>query len=157
VRRLEEVRERYATERFEIGRGGNTYMTRYTLLGQRAAGAGYAVYLHHFHRGDWDDALHDHPWSFVSVILSGGYYEQTERHTRWYGPGRMLVRPAEWRHRTILPPGREAWTLILRGRKRRSWFFWCLDRIGRLTGVSVPWRSFIDRIDSGSLGCGSQA
>lgn len=151
---LERVADRLAKERFEIGRNGSTYLVRYVLAGQRAAGTGRAVFLHHFLRGDWDDALHDHPWPFTSVILSGGYYEQTERGTRWYGPGRVLTRPAAWRHRVILPPGRECWTLVFRGRKQRSWFFYCMDTLGRLTGAVIPWRSFFDRIESGALGCG---
>lgn len=156
---LERLADRIAVEpRFEIGRNGSTYLTRWTLFGQRAAGSGFAVYLHRFHRGDWDDALHDHPWGFTSIILAGGYWEHTPGRSglqrRWYGPGRVLVRPAAWRHRTELPPGADCWTLILRGRKCRSWYFHCLDSLGRLTGRSVPWRSFVDRVDNGALGCG---
>lgn len=92
--------------------------------------------------------MHDHPWPFVSVILAGGYYEVTPAkgwkdgegptQRRWYGPGRVLTRPAEWIHRVEIPPGRDAWTLILRGRKERSWGFWCPRvRVSRPTGVKA--------------------
>jgi hypothetical protein len=33
------------------------------------------VKLHHFLRSDEDRDLHDHPWSFLSIILWGGYWE----------------------------------------------------------------------------------
>lgn len=157
----EKLADRVARERFDIGRNGDVYLTRWTLLGSRTEGSGRAVFLHRFHRSDADDALHDHPWPFVSVILSGGYWEHTpDRHgkvsRRWYGPGRVLTRPAAWRHRVELPAGRDCWTLIFRGRKEKSWSFFCLDALGRLTGKAVPWRSFLDRIDTGSLGCGER-
>jgi hypothetical protein len=38
----------------------------------------FATYLHKFHRSDEDRALHDHPGSFISVILWRGYNEITE-------------------------------------------------------------------------------
>ena len=33
----------------------------------------FAVYIHRIFKHDEDKHCHDHPWSFVSVILSGGY------------------------------------------------------------------------------------
>ena len=160
---LERWANRYARERFDIGRpSADVYLTRWTVLGSRFAGGGSAVFLHHFHRSDGDDALHDHPWPFASLILSGGYYEHTADKRglvsrRWYGPGRVLTRPATFRHRVELPPGRDCWTLVFRGRKAKSWSFFCLDGLGRLTGRAVPWRSFADRLDAGALGCGPEA
>lgn len=35
------------------------------------------LYLHKFYRGDEDPYLHDHPWPFTSLILTGGYWEET--------------------------------------------------------------------------------
>lgn len=34
------------------------------------------LFLHHFRRSDEDRELHDHPWSFFTLILAGGYLEQ---------------------------------------------------------------------------------
>src|SRR5271170_2836454 len=35
------------------------------------------VYLHKFHRGDSDEALHNHPWLWSrSFVLAGGYIEE---------------------------------------------------------------------------------
>jgi hypothetical protein len=35
------------------------------------------VKLHHILRSDDDRDLHDHPWSFLSIVLKGGYWEHT--------------------------------------------------------------------------------
>lgn len=57
---LERLADRVSVEpRFDIGRNGDTYLSRWTLCGRRTEGTGSGVYLHKFHRGDWDDALHD--------------------------------------------------------------------------------------------------
>jgi hypothetical protein len=51
---------------------GDVYMVRRafnTPLG--------GVKLHHILRSDDDRDLHDHPWSFLSIVLKGGYWEHT--------------------------------------------------------------------------------
>lgn len=161
MRWLQSLADRFAVERFVIARLGDPFLTRWVLVGRRYGGSRHAVYLHRFHRSDHDNALHDHPWGFVSVILAGGYWEHTPGpggtvRRRWYGPGRVLVRPAAWRHRTEQPAGRECWTLVVRGEKVRDWAFFCLDALGRLTGRAVPWRQFIDNVEAGALGCGRE-
>lgn len=50
------------------------YMTRFTFFEI----GGWSLKLHRFHRGDEDRDLHDHPWSFWSLILRGGYWEVTQ-------------------------------------------------------------------------------
>lgn len=149
--------DRLARDKMEVGRPGDgVYLTRWVLFGQRMGPPGSrALFLHWFQRSD-EDQLHDHPWGFISVILSGGYWEHTPldpadpagpTRRRWYGPGRVLVRPADWRHRVEIPDGRAAWTLILRGVKRRSWYFYC-------PAGEVPWRTYVARVDAGGAGCG---
>ncbi len=81
------------------------------------------IYLHRLCRSDEDRALHDHPWAFVSVILTSGYVEHTRRGQRRYRSGAILVRPAEWQHRLELE--RPAWTLVFRFRRVREWGFHC--------------------------------
>lgn len=155
----ERLMDRVALERHDIGRpGGGTYLTRWTIYGSRFDGANSAVYVHRFARSDFDDALHDHPGGFTSVILAGGYWEWTAGRAgvlrrRWYGPGRVLTRPANWRHRVELADTRPSWSLVFRGPKAKSWSFFC-TAAGRLTGREVPWRSYIDAIETGALGCG---
>jgi hypothetical protein len=155
---LEWFADRYASERFEITRSWEAvpYLTRWTLSGKRFEGLGRALFLHHFHRSDADE-MHDHPWPFTSVILAGGYYEVTPARgwangvgptqRRWYGPGRVITRPAKWIHRVEIPAGRDAWTLIIRGRKERGWGFWC-PVVGYL-----PWREHLANAERTGRGC----
>ena len=37
----------------------------------------FAIYIHRIFMHDEDKHFHDHPWSFVNCILSGGYCEVT--------------------------------------------------------------------------------
>lgn len=105
-------------------------LTRYFLIQTRW----FAVYLHHLQASDTDRAHHDHPWAFISVLLSSGYYEWTpNRHPEQPGLMRLatirtwkprfsvLYRPAEWQHRLELV--KPTWTLVLRFRRRREWGF----------------------------------
>lgn len=110
-------------------------LTRYFLLQTRW----FAVYLHHLHASDEDRALHDHPWSFVTFLLSGGYWEHTPARPRdrvssklvdvvtchWHRRFSILWRPAEYKHRLEL--ARPTWTLVLRFARRRQWGFWTTD------------------------------
>jgi hypothetical protein len=154
---LEQLVDRISSERFDITRewAQVPYLTRWSLLGRRTEG-NWAVYLHRFQRSDYDE-LHDHPWPFVSVILSGGYWEETPgpgwregngpRVKRWYGSGRVLYRPANWIHRVVIPDGKEAWTLILRLKKVRGWGFWC-----PASGFT-PWRVHLANAERTGSGC----
>jgi hypothetical protein len=89
------------------------YLTRWFIW----RGKNLGIYIHKFHRSDEDRALHDHPWSFLSIILWRGYYEVTQnkkgarllyanapliqiKKRKW--PGMILYRPATWRHRVEL-------------------------------------------------------
>lgn len=135
--------------RYDISRPGvPTYLTRWDVLGNRF-GAGLKLFIHLFHRGDAELYFHDHPWPFWSLILWGGYWEHTESGRSWYRPGRLLRRPAEWRHRVELPEGRRCWTLIWTGAKVRSWGFWCPRGF-------LPWRQHAANLDAGLPGCGDE-
>ena len=93
-------------------------LTRYYLVETRW----FAVYLHHLHTSDENRALHDHPWSFVTFLLSGGYEEHTPAGIFWRRRFSVLYRPAEWQHRLVLRW--PVWTLVIRCRRRREWGFW---------------------------------
>lgn len=92
------------------------------------------IYLHHILRSDYDRALHDHPWSFVSVMLKGGYWEHRpsgadrdgniKSRRTWYQAPAILRRPAPSIHRLELPEGKTCWTLVFVGPKKREWGFW---------------------------------
>jgi hypothetical protein len=145
---------------------GPVYMRRFFIRRQKPgthdSEFGSQIYIHHILRDDADDELHDHPWSFWSFIFKGGYWEETEepefqtldgqpyeldwqnpkagrvqfvRRRKWYGAPRFLFRNEKARHRLVVP--RPSWTLVVTGRKKKSWSFFGRD------GKSTPWRDFL--------------
>ncbi len=117
--------------RSDIIFGGATYMRRWRLIHTKWFG----VRLHHIMRSDSDRELHDHPFTFLSIILRGGYTETTvDGREVWYGS--VLLRGAEVLHRLALKMDVErsgifdhnlvehsTWTLVFRGPIRRRWGF----------------------------------
>ena len=98
----------------------------------------FGLYLHKVVRDDSDRDLHDHPFDFISLVLSGGYLEEfadgTTLHRR---PWTVVRRQAERLHRVMLTESRRpAWTLVWLGSHRREWGF------NTVRGW-VPWRRYI--------------
>ncbi len=141
-------------KRYDIGREGRPYLTRWDLLGTRYAAWWLPrLFLHQFHQSDSDAALHDHPWPFFSIILRGGYWEQTKNSFGWdrfvrYRPLSMLFRRSNWFHRIVLEPGTEGkvWTLVLTGPRLRDWGFMCPKGW-------TPWKIVADREENNLPGC----
>jgi len=87
----------------------------------------FGIYIHWFEASD-DDSLHDHPWPFLSFILSGGYWEHTPGPDGslikcWHPAGAVRVCPARWLHRVEIDPECRPVTLVLRGTQVRRWGF----------------------------------
>jgi hypothetical protein len=104
------------------------YLTRYFIINNDT----FAIYLHHFHKSDEGTELHDHPRSFFSLILWGGYWEhrfflETDSgiltYKKWIGPGRFIFRQAETLHRVELPKGKSCWTLVFLLPRYKRWGF----------------------------------
>lgn len=110
--------------------------------------------LHKFYRSDQDEALHDHPWWFVTFPLtsykewvplppglsakpelSGNLLsEHGDRILQDVKRFRFHYRPAEYRHAVVVDkPG---YTIVLAGMKTRSWGFW-------QGSVFTPWKTWI--------------
>jgi hypothetical protein len=105
-----------------------------------------SVYLHYFHRGDEDAALHNHPWKVsYSLILTNGYVEErwdpkTEKIVRrTLRPGSINRILADDFHRVeLIDPSRGAWTLFFSGsRVKEAWGFWWPGVHG-----FIPWKQF---------------
>lgn len=92
-------------------------VTRYYLFESKPV----SLYLHRLHCSDEDRALHDHPWSFISILFHSGYYEHTPTGRFWRRRFSVLWRPAEWQHRLELV--KPTWTLVVKFRRRREWGF----------------------------------
>jgi hypothetical protein len=125
---------------------GSPYLSRWILC-KNFLGREQRLVIHCFHRSDADREMHDHPWSYWSLILWGGYWEETPAGRKWYGLGSWLRRPATWRHRVELEGGRKCWTLFWTSANERRWGFWC-------PSDWIPWKVFVARKESGLSGCG---
>ena len=126
--------------RSDITIGGSVYMRRWRFFPEWMPG----IRVHNILKSDDDRALHDHPMSFVTIILKGGYYEYLSDGSKtWHGPGSILYRQAKTMHRIELekvwkcphtsgdscgcppqePKLQPAWTLVFRTRYFREWGF----------------------------------
>lgn len=96
----------------------NETFFRYTLLKT----PWFRVYLHVLDAATPHPECHNHPWSFVTVLLWGGYTEYTTE-TGWKRrePGSVLFRPARWTHNVITDG--VSWSLVFTGPKRHPWGF----------------------------------
>lgn len=123
-------------EGMDIGSEGDPYLDRLRII-QTPLGS---VYLHHIHRPDNDRDPHDHPWSFASLVIAGGYTElswpdkrragqvSTREHRRW-----SLHRMGRQAAHVITGIDGPLWTLVITGPRRGEWGFWHL-------GGFTPWR-----------------
>lgn len=104
---------------------------------------GIAVRVHEILRSDAGRDPHDHPWSYLTVILRGGYFEKRYDaagklvSTKYHGAGSVLWRPAGSWHRLDVPTGMVATTLFITGKYVGTWGF-------NVDGVKVPYNQYKD-------------
>lgn len=108
------------------------YLERYYVFLKDRANFPFNVFLHKFLKSDPDD-LHDHPWSYATLILRGGYWEWIPQYDsqgkvtcqigKWRGPGHFRISRANSYHRIELDPGVECWSLFMPFKKVRDWGF----------------------------------
>ncbi len=60
------------------GKVGRPLLTRWILW----TNAKYSLFAHLFHRSDLDEH-HDHPWSFITFLMSSGYWEHVPEDFFW--------------------------------------------------------------------------
>lgn len=101
---------------------GEDYMRRWWVI-PRNENAN--VYLHRILTSDDDRAMHDHPWSNISYLLFGSYWEHTPEGKFLRKAGEVVSRPADALHRLEVIPGEEAISLFITGPKVREWGFAC--------------------------------
>lgn len=92
------------------------YLIRYSIFTCRW----FAIKIHQILLSD-HDCHHDHPWSFITLLLKGGYVEHTPKGSKLYGPGNILYRPAEYIHR--LEIHQPCWSFVITFKKVRKWGF----------------------------------
>tara|TARA_Y100001960_G_C14425601_1_gene705126 strand:- start:74 stop:499 length:426 start_codon:yes stop_codon:yes gene_type:complete len=96
------------------------FMVRYYLLfRKRPKWFPFNILVHQLLKSDLGD-LHDHYWSYITIILKGGYWETSEKGTFWRGPGYIGFRKSTDRHSLKIEEGKSTWTLLLVGPNRGS-------------------------------------
>ena len=102
---------------FTIG----TYMDRYWIIPRNRW---FNVYLHFIWESDDDRAMHDHPSDSVSLILRGGYTEETPDGVFQRKPGDVVRRRAADLHRLAVNPTHvPTVSLFIMGPITRLWGF----------------------------------
>lgn len=115
---------------------GEVYLRRLRILQT----PWFAFYLHFINEADFDRDAHDHPWTFWSWVLRGGYVEKISRKFVVPPEGREVVLPftQAWKrwsvHKMRVTDAHqitEVWpgtmTFVVTGRRRRNWGFWTPD------------------------------
>lgn len=139
-----------------IGRGKPSYMIRVHLTPfgwwkwRRA-------YLHVLGRPDADREHHDHPWSFWTLVLWGGYTEKAHVLNGRGRPtgeikrdilsiGSVRYRPATHAHLITRLHTKRVVTLVLRDNvKVRDWGFWSYEGANAADSGYwrwIPWREY---------------
>ncbi|MDC6481041.1 hypothetical protein PQZ46_00660 [bacterium] len=103
------------------------YLIRYYLFLKDRKNFPFNVTLHKVLKSD-EATLHDHPWSYGTLILKGGYYEHTPEGKFWRGPGHFRHREATDLHWLELSKDKDGneipcWSLFFMGKKVQSWGF----------------------------------
>ena len=154
----------YITERDDPT---SVYLVRYPIFNNSVFG----LYVHRFLRSDSADP-HDHPFDFVSYVVSGEYTEKlyTNKNVQYYSfgankddyldiepqinvrkPGSIVFRHAKQAHVVTVPEEiyskdeyqKGTMTIILRGPRRRQWGFHVVqDVYKRLGFMWTKWVHF---------------
>ncbi len=96
------------------------FMVRYYLLfRKRPKWFPFNILVHKLLKSDLGD-LHDHYWSYITIILKGGYWETTEKGTFWRSSGYIGFRKGSDRHSLRVPENKSVWTLLFVGPNRGS-------------------------------------
>jgi len=112
------------------------YLLRYYLLIRNRMNFPFNVFIHKFMKGDEDD-IHDHPWGFFHIILSGGYFEYITVNDDgetldqgmkkvWRPPGHWNIVSTKYKHKVELG-AEKPWTIFIPFGKRavnEPWGFW---------------------------------
>jgi hypothetical protein len=131
-------------QRFDIPcKNGEQYLARLRILDT----PWFGIYLHDIFEPDADRDPHNHPWSFISVVLRGEYrenvypqpellpYSYVEKRHKRFSLHKMGTRAA---HRITYAAPRLK-TLIIRGKRTGGWGFFLAEKSGKY----VPWQEYV--------------
>ena len=125
---LSKIMDKLGRRRVITDRDGKVpYLIRYYLFLKERKNFPFNITLHKVLVSD-EPTLHDHPWSYATLILKGGYYENTPNGRYWRGPGHFRYRKASDLHYLELDKDADGneipcWSLFFMGRKAGAWGF----------------------------------
>lgn len=141
----------------------DVYLVRYIVFKSKFGG----FYIHRFMRSDSSDP-HDHPWNFITYIVSGGYTEhfynreKAEINSQDNGKfsslwtltynirkaGSFAFRRATDIHRVVIDCkysikeiDQAPLTAVLMFKRQRTWGFWPLKHKG---SIYIDWRRYLN-------------
>jgi hypothetical protein len=132
-----------------IGHPDCPLIKRWTLIGDRKQGIyrwPLKLMVHYFVPGTDDPDPHDHPRSFVTLVLRGYYIDHSRTGSEGMRRGMIRYRHAEHAHTTTAGPD-GCWTIVVMGPQRREWGFWRGE-------TWMPFREYAERFGRGSQRCG---
>ena len=92
------------------------WMNRYYLLFRnRPKWFPFNILIHEMLADDHGEGVHTHLCPYLTIILSGGYWETTEKGKFWRAPGYIGFRSANTLHRVDLKRGTKPMTLFIPG------------------------------------------
>ena len=91
-----------------------------------------AIMFHRIYATD-TDCMHDHPWSFHTILIKGHYKEYFARtepngnifySSQIVKPWKLQYRPENCTHRLEIPAGvKSVWSIVFTSPKKKSWGF----------------------------------
>jgi hypothetical protein len=89
----------------------------YPFLRKRPKWFPFNIIINHIIDDDHGKGTHNHPFPFITIIISGGYWETLNevKEKKWRGPGYIGFRSADQLHRVDLQPGIKALTIFIAG------------------------------------------
>lgn len=120
------------------------YMLRWWIIPRNRF---FNVYVHEFFHDDDDQALHDHPYMNLSIVLVGSYFEHTPKGVFERKQDSWVLRQPSEAHRISLGKATTHMSLFVTGPRVRNWGFHCPKGW-------VRWQDFADPKNSGIVGKG---
>lgn len=80
----------------------------------------FGIYIHRIYKEDKDNALHNHPWNFLGIVLSGAYTEETVQGVKLKKVGTVSIGGRHFFHK-IKSIERDTTTLFFVWGKHKPW------------------------------------
>jgi hypothetical protein len=90
----------------------------------------FSIRIHVWHRSDDKRFFHDHPFSFITVVLRGSYTDVSPNGRDLQKTGSIRFRKATHKHYVEVPET-GAVTLLFCSPAIRNWGFWIGDKFKR--------------------------